>query len=104
MKSIENRLGGSTVISATTYGYDPRGRRTTATQADSSLWHYDYNQRDEVIAGKHFGSDWRPLPGQQFEYGYDNLGNRDWARNGGDANGANLRRGRSWRMTPQVRR
>ena len=31
------------------------------------------------------------IPNEQFEYGYDPIGNRDWAKTGGDAQGLNLR-------------
>jgi len=66
-------------------------RRTQATLADGSRWRYQYNDRDEVVSGKRFWVDWTPVGGQQFEYAYDNIGNRLVASSGGDAHGANLR-------------
>ena len=45
----------------------------------------------QVISGKKYWSDGTPVAGQQFEYGFDDIGNRHQTRAGGDANGANLR-------------
>ena len=42
-------------------------------------------------SGKKYWSDWTPVAGQQFEYGFDDIGNREFARSGGDENGWNLR-------------
>jgi len=33
-----------------------------------------------------------PVAGQQFEYGFDDIGNRNVSRRGGDGNGWNLRK------------
>src|SRR5207247_7743745 len=41
--------------------------------------------------GKRSWSDGSLVAGQQFEYGFDDIGNRRFAANGGDALGANLR-------------
>ena len=45
----------------------------------------------QVKRGAKFFSDRYPVPGQQFEYAHDDIGNRRTARAGGDENGANLR-------------
>jgi RHS repeat-associated protein len=66
-------------------------RRTQATLADGSRWHYAYNDRDEVVAGKRTWVDWTPVAGQQFEYAYDNIGNRLSAMTGGNEAGSALR-------------
>jgi RHS repeat-associated protein len=66
-------------------------RRTQATLEDSSIWKYAYNDRDELISGKRYWADWAPVSGQQFEYAYDNIGNRTSAKSGGDTGGSNLR-------------
>jgi hypothetical protein len=42
-------------------------------------------------SGKRFWSDGTPVPGQQFEYGFDDIGNRTSTRAGGDSVGTGLR-------------
>lgn len=42
-------------------------------------------------SGKRYWSDWTPVAGQQFEYGFDDIGNRTSTKAGGDSAGANLR-------------
>ena len=42
-------------------------------------------------SGKRYWSDWTPVAGQQFEYGFDDIGNRTNTKTGGDHNGASLR-------------
>jgi len=70
---------------------DPVNRRWRVNLEDGSRWDYAYNDRNEVTSGKRYWSDGTPVSGQQFEYNYDNIGNRKTARWGGDVNGANLR-------------
>ena len=90
LRSIQNTTNAGTV-SSHAYAYDRLDRRTQAILGDGSLWSYGYDDRDEVVSGKHYWADWAPMAGQQFEYGYDNIGNRSVARTGGDQNGNNLR-------------
>jgi RHS repeat-associated protein len=92
------RLSGASAVWAgggnvdgVNYQFDELNRRTNATLSDGSKWDYGYNGRNEVTAGK------KKLPsgvfagGHQFEYNYDDIGNRTVVRFGGDAAGANLR-------------
>lgn len=51
LQSIQNVIGGAT-FDASAYEYDTLNRRTRKAQVDGSAWAYDYNQRDEVLAGK----------------------------------------------------
>lgn len=90
LRSIRNVAGG-TVVSSHDYVYDALDRRRTATREDSSTWQYDYNNRDELISGKHFWNDYTPVAGQQFEYAYDSIGNGIQTKEGGDSAGSNLR-------------
>jgi hypothetical protein len=73
------------------YLYNNLNQRTRITREDGSYWSYIYNARGEVVSGKKFWSDNTPVAGQQFEYGYDNFGNRQTSRSGGDATGNSLR-------------
>src|SRR5438270_9674045 len=45
----------------------------------------------QVISGKPYCSDGSPVAGQQFEYAFDDIGNRTATGAGGDDTGSNLR-------------
>jgi RHS repeat-associated protein len=90
LTNIANVVGTST-ISAHAYTYDSADRRTKATLADGSYWNYGYDDRDEVTSARRYWADNTAVAGQQFAYGFDNIGNRAWVATGGDQWGANLR-------------
>ncbi len=90
-------IGGANagVVSAFDYTNDEVGRRTRrddlrvggTTSPQSTYWSYAYNNRNEVIGGNRFRtSDDAPIPGMQFGYGYDNIGNRIYAEDGDPEN------------------
>src|SRR5437667_952233 len=45
----------------------------------------------ERSSGKKYMNDGTPVPGQQFEYGFDDIGNRTSTKAGGDQSGGGLR-------------
>jgi RHS repeat-associated protein len=90
LRSIANAVSGATVTSHN-HAYDSLNRRTKATLEDGSAWNYGYNNRNELTGAGRNWSDWTPVSGQQFGYGYDNIGNRTTAASGGDTHGGNLR-------------
>ena len=61
------------------------------TLADHSYWIYTYDRLGQVVSGKRYWQDGTPVAGQQFEYGFDDIGNRKTTATGGDAGGAGLR-------------
>lgn len=61
------------------------------TLADGSYWVYQYDKLGQVTSGKRYWSDGTPVAGQQFEYGFDDIGNRLSTKAGGDSGGAALR-------------
>jgi len=73
------------------YEYDTVDRRVRAKLADHSAWNYQYDDRNQVVSGKRVWWDTTPVAGQQFEYAYDQIGNRTATKVGGDTNGMNLR-------------
>jgi hypothetical protein len=76
------------------YQYNDANERTrvdTSYPASPSHWNYGYDNLGQVTSGKRSWSDNTPVAGQQFEYSYDDIGNRIQTKSGGDANGANLR-------------
>src|SRR5438093_12147489 len=84
-----NSSAASTI--GTIYNYNSASQRTRATAQDSSYWSYQYDALGQVISGKKFWSDGAPVEGQQFEYAFDDIGNRKSTKTGGDSTGANLR-------------
>jgi RHS repeat-associated protein len=73
------------------YFYNDANQRTRMNLADGSFWIYEYDSLGQVKSGKRFWPDWTPVAGQQFEYGFDDIGNRKSTKAGGDQNGLNLR-------------
>jgi RHS repeat-associated protein len=58
---------------------------------EGSYWIYPYDKLGQVISGKRYWSDGTPVAGQQFEYGFDDIGNLKTTGMGGDASGLGLR-------------
>ena len=73
------------------YNYNPANQRTKDTLADGSYWIYGYDSLGQVTNGCKYFSRGTPVPGQQFDYTFDTIGNRTQTESGGDTNGANLR-------------
>jgi len=80
---------GSTVSYG--YQYNDANQRIRTALADGSYWVYQYDDLGQVTSGRRFWNDHTPVAGQQFDYAFDDIGNRDNAWNGGDENGQNLR-------------
>jgi hypothetical protein len=76
------------------YQYNDANQRCTNTLAGSSYWVYSYDTLGQVLSGKRYWADGTPVAGQQFEYTFDDIGNRKTASFGGDDSGANLRSGK----------
>jgi YD repeat-containing protein len=73
------------------YKYNQANQRTQTTHADNSQWTYGYDELGQVTSGRKSWEDGSPVPGQQFRYDYDDIGNRTQTEAGGDALGGNLR-------------
>lgn len=73
------------------YAYNNANQRTSVTNADTARWVYQYDSLGQVISGKKYWSDGTPVAGQQFEYTFDDIGNRKSTASGGDQSGVNLR-------------
>ncbi len=90
LTDIQSSTGGAPVAHSA-YAYNAANQRTAVTNADNARWVYTYDDLGQVISGKKYWSDGTPVAGQQFEYGFDDIGNRKNTKVGGDQNGANLR-------------
>ena len=88
-----NRLSSivSTPSNSFAYLYNAANQRTMNRQWDGSYWRYGYDALGQVISGNKYWVDETPVAGQQFDYTFDNIGNRTQTEAGGDQNGANLR-------------
>jgi YD repeat-containing protein len=82
--------GGGSVVSFN-YAYNPANQRAAVTNSDNSRWDFGYDSLGQVTSGKKRWSDNAYVGGQQFEYQYDDIGNRRFYKWGGDTNGSNLR-------------
>ena len=87
---VWDRLGRLTSVSTRAYGsgapglpfgfeyqYNRANQRTRMKLADGSYWLYQFDALGQVISGKRYWSDGTPVAGQQFEYGFDDIGNRE---------------------------
>ena len=83
-------VSGASAVSFA-YQYNDANQRTRVTLADGSFWVYQYDNLGQVISGRRYWSDGTPVAGQQFGYGFDDIGNRTGTQAGGDAHGAGLR-------------
>src|SRR5437867_12926191 len=90
LTSIRSGAGVSPVASFA-YAYNAANQRTAITNADNSCWVYSFDSLGQVIAGRKLWADGTPVAGAQFEYGFDDIGNRTSTRAGGDQSGAGLR-------------
>ncbi len=79
------------VVSGSGYAYNTANQRHTVTNADQSYWVYQYDDLGQVTSGKRYWPDATPMAGQQFEYQFDDIGNRLQSRHGGNGSGQNLR-------------
>ena len=70
------------------YTYNNLSQRTRLTREDGSYWSYIYNDRGELVSGKKYWSDNSIVWGAQTEYSFDNIGNRNYAKNGGNQHGS----------------
>jgi hypothetical protein len=75
------------------YQYNSANQRTALTNAENgTYWVYTYDSLGQVTSGKKYWNDNNsPVAGQQFEYVFDDIGNRSSTKAGGDSTGANLR-------------
>lgn len=83
--------GAGGIAFSSGYVLDSAGRRKRAGREDGSYWEYDYNARSELVGARKRLLGGALAPGMQFEYQYDEIGNREESKSGGDASGHGLR-------------
>jgi RHS repeat-associated protein len=90
LASISSSFASSALVSSS-YAYNNANQRVRSTLADSSYWIYTYDTLGQVVSGHKYWFDQTPVAGQQFDYAFDDIGNRTQTKAGGDENGANQR-------------
>ncbi len=90
LTQIASTPSASPVISFA-YAYNNANQRTAVTNADGSHWLYGYDALGQVTSGVKYFANGTPVPGEQFGYAFDNIGNRTSTTEGGDQYGNNLR-------------
>jgi len=89
---ISNSVGGTSAgYPAFGYAHNSANQRAAITNANGSRWIYSYDSLGQVTSGKKYWSDGSLVLGQQFDYTFDDIGNRKTAVSGGDASGNNKR-------------
>jgi len=76
LQSISSAPSAASAVSFA-YQYNQANQRTRATLENGSYWVYQYDGLGQVISGCRFGQDGTPVAGHQFEYRFDDIGNRD---------------------------
>lgn len=84
---VTNRAGSSleTLVASVGHQYDDAGRRANARREDGTHWDYSYNSRSEVTRALKKTPSGPTVPGMDFSYRYDDIGNRKRAWSGEDS-------------------
>jgi RHS repeat-associated protein len=90
LSSISSSFASSALVSSS-YAYNNANQRVRSTLTDGSYWVYTYDTLGQVVSGHKYWFDQTPVAGQQFDYAFDDIGNRSQTKAGGDENGANQR-------------
>ena len=85
LTTIQTLNPEQSTINSYNYQINAANQRTRADLADASYWVYGYDNLGQVISGKRVWQDGTPVAGQQYEYTFDDIGNRKSASMGGDA-------------------
>jgi YD repeat-containing protein len=73
------------------YDYNQANQVMRVTQGEGSFWRYEYDALGQVTTARRYWADGTPVAGQQFDYAFDDIGNRLSTQAGGDAAGGNRR-------------
>jgi RHS repeat-associated protein len=93
LTSISSVPSASSAVSFN-YGYNNANQRTSVVKSSDSYdstWLYGYDSLGQVTNAVSRWGDGTFVEGQQFAYSFDDIGNRKWAKTGGDSAGQNLR-------------
>ena len=92
LTQVSSQAGAAGVPAlAFNYAYNTANQRTQDRLADGSYWVYGYDSLGQVTSGHKYFYDHTPVPGQEFDYTFDTIGNRTQTKAGGDQTGGNQR-------------
>jgi RHS repeat-associated protein len=75
-KTVSSTDASSTVISASAYAHNTASQRTTLTDEGQNHWTYQYDGLGQVTSGWKYDANNTVLDGHQFNYSFDDIGNR----------------------------
>ncbi len=73
--SISSTPSASAAVSHV-YTYNSANQRVQVAQDDGGYWAFSFDPLGQVVAGKRYGGDGQALPGHDFAWTYDDIGNR----------------------------
>ena len=77
LTSISTGTGAATTgVSSHAYTYNDLNQRTESVLENGVQWDYGYDAMGQVISGQKKDAAGQPVPGTQFGYAYDGIGNR----------------------------
>ncbi len=77
LSSISNAASGEVLPVSFSYTYNLANQRTRTDEADGKHWTYGYDDLGQLTQGNHRLSDGTVLGGQDFDYAFDEIGNRN---------------------------
>lgn len=86
----------SAAVAQWIYQYNQANQRTQASQqgaafGNAAYWSYQYDALGQVTSARKYWSDGTSVAGQQFAFGFDDIGNRTQTQTGGNQYGGMLR-------------
>ncbi|MEO0797481.1 MAG: hypothetical protein AAFX93_20195, partial [Verrucomicrobiota bacterium] len=85
LTSVTNSDHAAATISSFVYAYNDANQRTRETHSTGEYWDYAYDDLGQLTgAVKRTNTD-VAVPGYSFVYGFDDIGNRQWAEQGSSA-------------------
>ena len=83
LTSIVSSTNG-TALASFTYGLNNVNQRTNITTVDDSRWVYTYDSLGQVTSGKKVWANGTNVAGMNFDYAFDDIGNRKQTKSGQD--------------------
>ncbi len=83
LTTLSHSAGVNSPTMAYAATYNAANQRTRTTREDGSYWRYDYDPLGQLVAGKKFLADDRPVPGYDRGWSFDDIGNRVGAKSNG---------------------
>ena len=80
---VQTTTAGSGATLSYSNQFSAASKLRTVTMQDGSYWIYAYGPHGELQSANRFWSDGSPVAGQQFDYSFDDAGNRITSQTGG---------------------